>query len=75
MADAAPSGGYVFWRVGEEDEEGRREDDRRYGQTRRLDALRRASTASVSPVKHFDHSSKTEALASASSLKGALGAP
>ncbi|KAB2613705.1 hypothetical protein D8674_036021 [Pyrus ussuriensis x Pyrus communis] len=41
----------------------------------RLDALRRASAASTSPAKHFAYSSKTEAFASPSSLKGALGAP
>ncbi|RXI02495.1 hypothetical protein DVH24_002573 [Malus domestica] len=45
------------------------------GLARRLDALRRASAASASPAKHFAYSSKTEAFASPSSLKGALGAP
>ena len=45
------------------------------GQTRRPDALRRASAASASPAKHFAYSSKTEAFASPPSLKGALGAP
>ncbi|TQD97271.1 hypothetical protein C1H46_017112 [Malus baccata] len=59
-----------FWHAGEEEARRQKAEADKGDRIRRsLDALRRASAASASPVKHFVYSSKTEAFASPPSLK------